>query len=71
MSKYIGHYKSVESPEEFFSEKRETLNFPTQVTYKSKRYLLFTTLLISTTGQELSVIETAKSRSIEYNVKLD
>ena len=52
MNRYTGHYKSVESPEEFFSEKRDTLDFPTQVTYKSKRYLLFTTLLVSTTKQE-------------------
>jgi hypothetical protein len=71
MNRYTGHYKSVESPEEFFSEKRDTLDFPTQVTYKSKRYLLFTTLLVSTTKQEENIIEMAKSRNIEYGVKLD
>lgn len=70
MAKYIAHYKSVESPEEFYSETRDSLNFPTQVRHKSKNYLLFNTLLISSSKQEERIIQTAKERSIECYVKL-
>ena len=41
MTKFIGHYKSVNSPEEFYSAPRQQLDFPTQVRRKSKNYLLF------------------------------
>jgi hypothetical protein len=69
-NRYIAHYKSVGSPEEFYSEPKDNLDFLTQVTFKSKRYLLFSTILISSSTQEKNIINTAKERGIEFNVKL-
>lgn len=69
--RYIGHYKSVESPEEIYTEIRDGINFPTQISYKKKRFLLNTTLLISSSKQEENLIKTAKDRGIEYGVKVD
>jgi hypothetical protein len=69
--KYIGHYKSVESPEELYTEVRDSINFPTQISYKKKRFLLNTTLLISSSKQEENLTKTAKERGIECGVKVD
>ena len=70
MPKFIGHYKSVDSPDEFYSIPREQLDFPTQVRSNSKSYLLFTTLQISTSSQEKSLIETAKSRNVDMGIEV-
>lgn len=69
--RYIGHYKSVESPEELYTETRDDINFPTQISYKKKRFLLNTTLLISSSKQEENLVNTAKERGIECRVKVD
>jgi len=67
---YIAHYKSVSSPEEFFSTVRETLDFPTQVEYNKKRYLLNATHQAYTTSQIKRIISFAQENKIEYDVKV-
>ena len=52
---FIGYYKSVNSSKEFYSIKREDLNFPMQVEYKGDRYLK----------------ETASKLGIECDVEID
>lgn len=68
---YIGHYKSVNSAEEFFSSKRKSLDFPTQIEYKGKRYLLTTTHMASTKKQEQNIKNRAKELNIPFGIKLD
>lgn len=68
---YIGHYKAVNSPEEFFSLEREGLDFPTQVTIKSKRYFLHSTYHASTPSARKNIISMAEKNNIKYNVKID
>jgi len=67
ISMYIGHYKAVDSAEEFFSESREHLDFPTQVEHKKKRYSLVRTHIVSTKKQ----LSNLKSRAEELNIKFD
>lgn len=67
---YIGHYKSVSSPEEFFSTTRETLDFPTQVEFEKKRYLLNATHQVASNSQMNRLIEFAKSKNIRYDIKV-
>lgn len=67
---YIGHYKSVNSASEFFSEARDTLDFPTQVSYKKERYLLFATHIASTNSQKKNIESRAKQLNIKCNVKI-
>jgi hypothetical protein len=66
---FIGYYKSVNSSEEFYSEKKDDLNFPTQIEYKGIRYLLNKTIQISS-STEKHVIETAKRLGVDFNVKI-
>jgi len=68
---YIGHYKSVNSSNEFFSEKRNELDFPTQVEYKGMRYLLKATHIVSSNTQEKNVMSMAKKHGIPFNIKID
>ena len=68
---YIGHYKSVNSSLEFFSEERKNLDFPTQVEYKSERYLLFRTLICDTPSKRKNIISTAGKYGIQFNIKID
>jgi len=67
---FIGYYKSVNSSNEFYSEKKEDLDFPTQVEYKGVRYLLNKTIQVSSTTEK-NVVETAKRLGIEFNVKIN
>jgi hypothetical protein len=67
---FIAHYKSVNSPEEFFSSKRDSLDFPTQVEYKGKRYLLNTTHIASSISQEKKIISYAQDNRIDFNVEV-
>jgi len=67
---FIGYYKSVNSSNEFYSEKKQDLNFPTQVEYKGIRYLLNKTIQVSSTTEK-KVIETAKRLGVEFNVKIN
>ena len=70
MTKYIALYKCVSTPEEFYSETRSTMDYPTQVMYRSKNWLLSTTMLISSSLQEERLLASAKQKNIETNVKV-
>lgn len=67
---FIGYYKSVSSSKEFYSKKREDLNFPMQVEYKGDRYLLNKTIQVSLTNEK-NLKEAAKKFGIEYDVRID
>ena len=67
---FIGHYKSVNTSEEFYSTEKEDLNFPTQVDYKGNNYLLTKTIQISSSLKK-NLIEVAKRFNIDYDVKVD
>ena len=67
---FIGHYKSVNSPKEFYSEKRKTLDFPMQVELLGERYLLNSTIQIATSKQENGLLEAAKKNDVKTNVKV-
>lgn len=68
---FIGHYKGVQSSKEFYSEKQDNLNFPTQVVLDGERYLLVKTIQISSKNQYKTLVDSAKKFSIKYDVKLD
>lgn len=68
---YIGHYKSVSSSEEFYSEKRDSLDFPTQVELNSVRYMLVRSIQVSTPSQLKNVLNTAKAYSIPFDIKVE
>ena len=67
---YIANYKSVQTSEEFYSEKRDSLDFPTQVELSGQRYLLRATYLAGSLSQENNIINTAKRYNIKYNIKI-
>ena len=67
---YIAHYKSVSSPEEFFSTSRDSLDFPTQVEFENKRYLLNATHHVSSESQLARITDFAKLNDIRYDVKV-
>lgn len=67
---YIGHYKSVSSPEEFYAKGRDTLDFPAQIELKGKRYLLNQTYQVSSESQYKNFINYAKSLNVEYDVEV-
>jgi hypothetical protein len=64
-------YKSVSSPVEFYSEPRETCDFPTQVEYNGGRYSLIKTIVVSSPSINNRLMETIKKIGIEYNVKVN
>lgn len=68
---FIGYYKAVNQPSEFYSEKRSTLDFPMQVELGGIRYLLGYTIQITSSKQEDNIKNLAKNSNIKYNVKLD
>jgi len=70
MSKFIALYKCVSTPEEFYSEIKNTIDYPTQVMYKSKNYTLVSTIIITSSKQEKRLIESAQERNIDCYVKL-
>lgn len=67
---FIGYYKAVGQPKEFYSEKRETLDFPMQVELEGLRYLLSYTVQITSSKQELNLEKVAKNNGIKYNVRI-
>jgi hypothetical protein len=67
---FVAHYKSVTSPEEFYSEKRDSLDFPTQVELNRKKYLLNTTYQVNSESRYNQLIEMAKKNNIQYNIKV-
>jgi len=68
---YIGHYKSVNSSEEFYSLVRESLDFPTQAEYNKSRYLLQVTYSVPSKSLEKRIIARAKELGIPTNIKVD
>jgi hypothetical protein len=67
---FVAHYKSVNSPEEFYSERRDTLDFPTQVELNKKKYLLNTTYQVLSDSRYNQLIEMAKKNNILYGIKV-
>lgn len=67
---FVGHYKCVSSPKEFYSEKRTTLDFPMQVELDGERYLLNSTVQISNSKQYRGLKQVAEKNGVKYNVKL-
>lgn len=70
MHRYIALYKCVSTPEEFYSEPRQSLDYPMQVAYHSKNWLLSTTILVSSSKQEQRLIAAAKQNNVATNVKV-
>lgn len=68
---FIGYYKGVQSSKEFYSEKKDNLNFPTQVVLDGERCLLVKTIQISSKNQYKMLVDSAKKYNIKYDVKLD
>lgn len=68
---YIGHYKGVLSSNEFYSNSRNQLNFPTQVELSGERYILFRTLHVSSVSQRKSFLEMVKKYDIRHDVVID
>lgn len=68
---FIAHYKAVDKAKEFYSNRRNKLDFPTQVEYKNDKYLLASTYIVSSDGQEKMIKDMAIKLNIDYNVKLD
>lgn len=67
---FVAHYKSVSSPEEFYSEKRTTLDFPTQVEMNKKKYSLNTTYQVESDSRYNQLVNMAEKNNIPYGVKV-
>lgn len=67
---FVGHYKSVSSPEEFFSQQRDKLDFPTQVELNKKKYLLYTTYQVNSKSRYNQLVEMAQKNNILYDIKV-
>lgn len=68
---YIAHYKSVATSDEFYSENRETLDFPSQVELSSLRYYLFRTLQVDTPSKMKSFKEMVDNHGVRCGIKVD
>lgn len=68
---FIGHYRAVDKAKEFYSNKRQKLDFPTQVEYKKERYLLVSTYTVSGGSQESNIKNRAIELDIPYDIELD
>lgn len=68
---YIAHYKSVSQSKEFYSQKRSTLDFPTQVEMAGERYLLHTTYTIPSEAVYNRLIKRADELGIQKDIKID
>lgn len=67
---FIGYYKSISSPEEFYSDRRNTLDFPTQVEFDKKKYSLTYTYQIDTESSYAKLVDSAKRNNIPYDIKV-
>ena len=67
---FVGNYKCVSSPKEFYSEKRNSLDFPMQVEMEGERYLLNATIQISNSKQYRGLKQTAEKNGVKYDVKI-
>lgn len=68
---YIGHYKSVNTKEEFYSKPRNSLDFPMQVELSGSRYLLHATYIASSLSQQENIVNTAKKFNIKHNIEIE
>lgn len=68
---YIGHYKAVSSTKEFYSNVRNSLDFPTQVEFKKERYLLVNTYVASTKTQKDNIFKRADELGIPKDVPVN
>jgi hypothetical protein len=59
---FVGHYKSVNSVEEFISNKRDNLDFPAQVELSSKRYILIKTYQVASDSNEFDELRATSGR---------
>jgi len=67
---FIGYYKGVNEPREFYSEKQDTLEFPMQVELDGMRYLLSYTIQMTSSKQEENLVKMAKTSGTKYNIKI-
>lgn len=67
---FVGHYKSVNTPEEFYTEKRESLSFPAQVEVSGKRYSLSRTYHVVSDSKYEELKDMAKKNNVDFGVKL-
>lgn len=68
---YIGHYKSVNTKEEFYSKPRNSLDFPMQVELSGVRYLLHSTYMASSPSQQQNITDTAKRFNIKHDIEIE
>jgi len=67
---YIAHYKSVNSSKEFYAQKREKLDFPTQVQMNNERFMLNATYIASAKTMYDRIEARAKELNIPFNVEI-
>jgi 16S rRNA U1498 N3-methylase RsmE len=68
---YIGHYKAVNSSQEFYSSIRESLDFPTQVEHNKERYLLQSTYAVPSNSMYKRIVQRATELGIPKDIKVD
>lgn len=68
---YIAHYKSVNTSDEFYSENRPTLDFPSQVELNSLRYYLHRTLQVDTPSKMKNFKEMVTNHGVKSGIKVD
>jgi len=68
---FIGHYKNVNKIDEFYSEKKDGLDFPAQVEYRGGKYSLINTYLVNSKRQEDNIKKRAQELNILVDVKID
>jgi len=68
---YVAHYKSVNTSDEFYSESRLSLDFPTQVELSSQRYYLFRTLQVDTPLKNKRFKEMADKHGVRSGIKIN
>lgn len=67
---YIGYYKSVDSSKEFYTNRRENLDFPMQVSYEGHYCLLVKTIVCDTPSKLKNITMAAEKYGIPTNVDL-
>lgn len=67
---YIAHYKSVNSSKEFYTQQRESLDFPAQVQLSNERYTLYTTYIVSGHTAHQKIKDRAKELNIPFDIEI-
>jgi len=68
---YIAHYKSVNQSKEFYSQIRQSLDFPTQVEMNSERYLLQSTYTVPSKAVHDRILKRADELGIQKDVSIN